>query len=325
MEVKLLVPGLEKLVDVVSSGIGSVAGPMLTPWRARRESEANLIRTEGSATELRILAQAQADARRLLVAESSTVSGNIDVGDAIRQRIEFQERKRQANIVAVVNHAAREVEGSTAPGVEPNHDWTARFFGDVQDVSSQDMQLLWGRVLAGEVRAPSTTSMRTLRILKDLDVPTAQLFSLLCSLAVFVKRSDGTILDARVPALGGDAAQNSLLKYGLGFDALNRLNEHGLIIADYDSSASYWTVGQSQAGSDEELLHQGVSWDLDIQTEGLKEVPVKLHGVALTVAGRELSRVVQHEETQEYTEALQGFLQRRFSVTMRRNIHYESA
>ena len=94
-----MVPGLEKLVDVVSSGVGSVAGPMLAPWRARREREARLIHAEGEAVVLSIQAQARAEARRLLVADRGLVTGEIELGDAIRQRIEFQERKRQANIV----------------------------------------------------------------------------------------------------------------------------------------------------------------------------------------------------------------------------------
>ena len=324
MEVKVVVPGLEKLVDVVSSGVGSVAGPMLAPWRARREREARLIHAEGDAVVLSIQTQARAEARRLLVADRGLVTGEIELGDAIRQRIEFQERKRQANIVAVVDQAALELGDSSVPEVEPNHDWTARFFGEVQDVSSEDMQVLWGRVLAGEVREPGLTSMRTLGILKDLDADTAVLFSRLCSAAVFLMGGDGEIFDGRVPSLGADAGQNSLAIFGLGFGALNRLNEHGLIIADYNSYHTYEVVDDSQRASELYLQHQGVSWDCDIEGEDRKSVPVKLHGVAMTVAGCELSRVVSQEPVEEYTEALKRFLQRKFRLRMRQ-IEDESA
>ena len=44
-----VVAGVAKLVDVVASGIGSIAGPMLASWRARKESEARLIEAEGAA------------------------------------------------------------------------------------------------------------------------------------------------------------------------------------------------------------------------------------------------------------------------------------
>ena len=266
----------------------------------------------------RIHAQAQADARRLLVANDGSVSGEIELGEGVRQRIEFQERKRQANIVAVVDRAALQLEDSRVPAVEPNHDWTARFFGEVQDVSSEEMQVLWGSVLAGEVREPGTTSIRTLGILKDLDAITARLFSRLCSAAVYLKGRDGEIFDGRVPSLAGDAAHNSLEKYGLGFGALNRLNEHGLIIADYNSYSIYVVVNDdSEEAGELELHHQGVCWDWVIEQQGAKKNTVQLHGVAMTVAGCELSRVVSHEPTAEYTEALRGFLLRNFRLRMR--------
>ena len=35
------VAGIEKLIDVVASGIGSIAGPTLAPWKARRERAAS--------------------------------------------------------------------------------------------------------------------------------------------------------------------------------------------------------------------------------------------------------------------------------------------
>ncbi len=188
-------------------------------------------------------------------------------------------------------------------------DWTARFFGEVQDVSSEEMQTLWGSVLAGEVREPGATSMRTLGILKDLDATTARLFSRLCSVAVYLKRQDGEIFDARVPSLGGNAAHNSLEKYGLGFGALNRLNEHGLIIADYNSYSKYVVVNDDTEEAGElELHHQGVCWDWVIEQEEVKKSTVKLYGVAMTVAEYELSRVVSHEPMAEYTEALGSIL-----------------
>ena len=284
-----------------------------------------MIQAEGEANVLGIQAQAQADARRLLVAEHGLVRGEIELGEAVRQRIEFQERKRQANIVAVVDHAALELEDSRVPAVEPDHDWTARFFGDVQDVSSEEMQVLWGRVLAGEVRKPGTTSMRTIGILKDLDATTARLFARLCSAAVYLRGLDGEIFDGRVPSLGGNAAQNSLESYGLDFGALNRLNEHGLIIADYNSYSTYVVIDDSEAAGEAELYHQGVCWDCDIDGEDRKRVPVNLYGVAMTVAGCELSRVVSHEEIGEYTEALKGFLQRAFRLRMRQKRETEDA
>ena len=43
VDVNLKVPALEKLVDYTASGIGAVAGPILAPWKARREAEARRV------------------------------------------------------------------------------------------------------------------------------------------------------------------------------------------------------------------------------------------------------------------------------------------
>ena len=66
VDVNPKVPALEKLVDYAASGIGVVAGPMLAPWRARQEAKAKLIGVQAEADSLRLIADAQADARRSL-------------------------------------------------------------------------------------------------------------------------------------------------------------------------------------------------------------------------------------------------------------------
>ena len=107
----------------------------------------------------------------------------MNISDTVTQRIRFQEEKRQRNIESVVRQAAEELEGKAVPDEEPDHDWTARFFGEVQDVSSEEMRKLWGKILAGEVERPGSTSIRTLTVLKNLTQPDAQLFSIFCGFA----------------------------------------------------------------------------------------------------------------------------------------------
>ena len=171
------VPALEKLIDYAASGIGAVAGPMLTVWKARREAKAQRITAESDADSLRLIADAQAEARRSLVPPGELGRGAVEIGpDGIQQRIEFQERKRQANIASVVEKAAAALDGKEAPDHEPDPDWTARFFDCVQDVSSEDMKNIWARILSGEVESPGRTSLRALDILKNMTKGDADLF-----------------------------------------------------------------------------------------------------------------------------------------------------
>ena len=313
MEVK--VPALEKLLDIVASGIGSVAGPMLAPWKARREGDAKRIGASADADVLLIHAEAQAKARELLVPHHSISGGDLSISDRVQQRILFQEQKRQRNIESVVRTAAAQLGDKTVNGEEPDHDWTARFFNSVQDVSSEDMQALWARVLSGEVERKGTTSVRTLGILRNLDQATAMLFKRLCSAAVFLGPEPNAVLDARVPSLGGNAAKNALKAHGLGFGALNRLNEHGLIIADYNSWHDYQiAIGLTLPNSSDVVCvpfwFQGKCWFLVPEQGRSATKQYKLSGVALTMSGRELAKVIDFQPMEEFAQDLSRYFKR---------------
>lgn len=73
--------------------------------------------------------------------------------------------------------------GNAAPTAEVpsiDDDWLNVFERYAEDASTERMQRLWGRVLAGEVRAPGKYSMRTLRFLSEFSQADGLEFSLLC-------------------------------------------------------------------------------------------------------------------------------------------------
>ena len=329
IEIKVSVPAIEKLAEYSASGIGSVAGSMLASWKAQREAnakviaakgevEAQRILAEGQADTMAIIATAQANARSLLVSPpppDSNIRGQLDFADTVTQRIQFQEEKRQSNIETVVRQAASELEDKLVGDHEPDHDWTARFFNDVQDVSAKETQQLYAKILAGEVVRPGSTSFKTLSILRNLDRPTAMLFKILCSACISLFFDKDHILDARVLSLGGDATQNTLKKFGLSFDNLNILNEHGLIIADYkswyDIRMCVSTFGTNE--KQEKIVvrvpfkFQDHYWVLE-PTKPLKTgAAYRVSGVALTKAGRELLKVVDCQPIPGYSQELEVF------------------
>ena len=316
------VAGVSKLADYAASGIGSVAGPMLASWKARKEANAKLIAAkgeveaqrilaEGQAQTMQIIARAQAETRATLVSPDATVQGQLEFGAAVTQRIQFQEEKKQSNIVAVIGQAAQELGDREVEDHEVDHDWTARFFNDVQDVSSEEMQQIWAKILAGEVERPGSTSIKTLDILKNLDKATAILFRKLSSICISIRPDGYTFMDARVPSLGSNAGTNSLREYGLDFGSLNVLNEHGLIISDYNS----WYDMRVSIGltlPQARLLYvpfhfQGKYWLLIPINQRELNSEFRLTGVALTKSGREMSRIVDLEPADQYSQALKKY------------------
>ena len=262
-----------------------------------------------------MIAEAQENARRQLANPEVSIEGEFAVAEVIEQRVRFQEEKRQRNIGAVVSQAAEQLTDDEVEDREPDHDWAARFFSEAQDVSSEEMQILWAKVLAGEVEHPGSTSLRALGVLKDLNREAARIFQKLCSMAVSLSPDGKTFLDARVPSMDGNAATNELQGYGLDFGALNILNEHGLIISDYNSWYDYRMSIGVPAGREKQFIRipfsfQNDFWVLETVSESRPDNEFRISGIALTRAGQELFRVVELEPNSEYAAALKGFFEK---------------
>ena len=326
VDINIKVPALEKLLDYTASGIGSVAGSMLASWQAEKavqaklitakgEAEATNIKAEGDVNAYQLITNANLEAREKLMSQNTAIQEKVAIGDMVAASMKYQGEKRLKNIESVVRLAAIDLGEKDVPEIEPDHDFTARFFNDVQDVSSEKLQLLWAKILSGEVENPGSTSVHSLSILKNLNQETARIFSNFCSICIYtIAPAENDFADARVVSLAGNAASNSLKEYGLEFAKLNLLNEHGLIISDYNSWCDYSnSTGIQIPGLPKGKFHvpfqyQRQNWIL-VPINGHKKPDFKLHGVALTRSGRQLSRVVEYDPMQKYTQDLHKYFE----------------
>ena len=211
---------------------------------------------------------------------------------------------RQDATLLVGDHTA---PTETAP---INDDWLNHFAKEASQKSTEEMQLLFGRILAGEIQRPSSFSIKTVKLLGELDSRAATLFRLLCSLCVSLKAGD-IVIDARVASLGGNAASNSLQDYGLNFDQLNVLHEYGLIIPDYNSYVNYRMCIADQALKVPlPFKHQSRNWGLVPSADRPNDQELRLHGVALSRSGKELMSIVDIGPTEEYTSALREYFEK---------------
>ena len=187
--------------------------------------------------------------------------------------------------------------------------WINIFETEARPQSTEEGQLLFGRILAGEIKQPGSYSIRTVKTLGELDQNTAALFKKLCSACVVIGiQNNEHVIDARVPSLGGNAGSNVLEKYGLSFDQLNILNEYRLIISDYNSWRDYNLCIMNQ--NNPILLpfqYQGKYWILLSTPERDNNPEFRLSGVMLSRVGRELFSIVDQDPMDQYTEDLKKF------------------
>ena len=120
---------LEKLIQVVSDGIGT----LYRPRKIRKEADAQ-------AYAIKVLENAKAEAG----AESALIEA--ETAQRIGQRIVAKEIRRQENIDTVVEMAAKNLQGKEVSEKPVEPDWASRFFEIVKDVSKEEMRVLWAKI-----------------------------------------------------------------------------------------------------------------------------------------------------------------------------------
>jgi uncharacterized repeat protein (TIGR03899 family) len=164
---------LEKLFDVISKAIGKI----YTPRGIRKEADAR-------AYEIEVIERAKAKA------SANKQDIEQDMFDRIQERIIYREVKKQDNIDAVTKIAVEQLQDVKNISTDPvDEDWTVRFFNIVEDVSDEQMQQLWGKILAGEVKAPSSFSIHTIEFLKNMTKSEAELFTKVANYVISLNNS----------------------------------------------------------------------------------------------------------------------------------------
>ncbi len=198
---------IAKLIDTVREQIGL----FLEPYHIRRrgQAEADVVVTE---------AKAKADIAVIRLENKLAIR---DIEDRAEERVRRQEAKRQENLEAITAQAAREIPESVSD--QPvDEDWVAQFLNNCQDISNKQMQLLWARLLAGEVAKPGSFSLRAMTFVRTLSKADADLFTRFCSMVWQI----GGALNALTPDI---KKLRSLPGIQLEFTDFVRLDALGLI------------------------------------------------------------------------------------------------
>ena len=227
----------------------------------------------------------------------------------------IEKRSRRTRVLEI---AAQEITaGPPSPDANAllDDDWLAFFKGKVDQLGSEEAKLLFGKVLAGEIKQPGSFSKRSVGILAEMGPVVGRLFDALCNISIVISKQH-----VRVVTLGvGDVGENSLEEFGLPFEALNHLIEAGLIFSEYDTF-----IGMPLAAIGEPFDLGGTYYRLDVteakktelhtaekRTAALAAVP----GVTLSATGRELRAIVAKKTVHAYIDKLaRGFVERGFDL-----------
>jgi uncharacterized repeat protein (TIGR03899 family) len=291
---------LKKLIEVISQGIGALSKPHLI----RKTAEAK-------AYEIKVIAESikenqdslkligyNEEKLSLISLDSESLKNELSLEERTQKRTEYIEQKRQKNIESITQKAAQNLESENNVSKEPvDEDWTSRFFNYAKDISNEEMQELWGRILAGEVKQPNSFSLRTLEIIRNLSKAEAEVFLKFATLAI-----TGNNISFILNFMGDKLLED---KYKISFGDRLLLEELGFINAN-DLQFKLFKSADQKA----QILFT-IGNTLVVHEKNENRPEQQLQVLVFTKIGQELLKLVQSSPSLDYIQLFASKLDRK--------------
>ena len=144
-------------------------------------------------------------------APQKPTSKSPELKDRAAYRFANEEMTKQLNMEGSITDKAIPRLNSDASPDSMENDWITNFFDKCRTVSDDDMQELWGRILAGEANTPNSFSRRTVNLVADLDKRDAELLTRLCAFGWMIGGLTPLVFDFRADIYN---------RNGIAFDTL---------------------------------------------------------------------------------------------------------
>lgn len=289
-------PDLAKqLVENISRGLGKL-------------TTAHLLKKQASAA-----AKATRDiSQEMKRAGLLPVAGEVNIEERARVRLHYQEVQRQSNLESVSTAAIEELRdaGDMLPphtstaGMqtqEVSADWLARFMLHAQHVTAEEMQRVWGRVLAHETTKPGTFSFRALDTLSTMSQQDALAFQRVCYLTYHLPEKSGVLLHHGYGTIPAQPLIEPLKKV-LNLDDLSLMQTFGLFYPD-----SF--LGQLLIPTEDGTTRLRISgMDLVVSHRERKEFDLGPQ-YRMTPLGMELMRLIDEQPNLEYVDIIRQSLE----------------
>lgn len=193
--------------------------------------------------------------------------------------------RQQNNLENVLEIAATELQSaSTVSDDPPDDDWITRLFSIVKDINSEEMQYVWGKILAGEIVAPGSFSLRTLEIVRNMNRVDAETFQ---KILPYIIKHNATYF------LSSNSELNS--QYQVYYSDILSLDECGLM-----NSSGTLSLNLTISGEDSEYCNTDKHLILiKGNDKSVKKVSFQIH--VLSNVGIELYNILQHASNANYT------------------------
>ncbi len=322
---------LIKVVDVLATGIGTGIHPFFIRWQERQKAlaDADKLKIGRLAQEQikQVIREVRAG-RASISDDLKLISHKPDTDETSEHELEniksqyiasiqaanlpphrLIEVERQINldqIAVLAIEEARATDDETIDEAPIDPDWFAQWRNMAQDVSNEDMQRLWARVLAGEAKSSGRYSVHTLDFLSRMSRREAELFA---KVAEFV-------LDNSIVFAPKHDSEN--FKGKVTFEDLLLLDDLGLIsgTTNFAGSLSRSIKFQLQSDGKRVAVVRGRKNALVFYAKSENETEIRVPGYHLSVIGRQLLTLAEIEPSMEVFSALASLNRERYSRVM---------
>ncbi|MBE9728988.1 DUF2806 domain-containing protein [Escherichia coli] len=220
-------------------------------------------------TRIRKKAKAEAEAERTELISRLELEG---IEKRAVERFLKRETKRQENIENITMQAAQSLSESDNVS-DIDEDWIEAFFRECEDISDEQMQMLWGRILSEEAKSKGSFSRRTLKLLSTISKEEANLITYF---GKFVWQANKL-----TPILFTDENGDT---EGITFDKLSVLDSLGVI----QQGIGYSLTFKSKNGR---IGYYGTVFSVEFQSDDSSTWKLPIGTALLTPIGQELMKI----------------------------------
>lgn len=248
----------------------------------------------------------------------------LNIGDSINDKIdvpEIYEKKaieryaskiirHQIDIDKIVSNASSNLRQKVVDSnniEEISEEWLNVFEETAKLKSSQDMQILFGKILANEIISPGSFSQKTLSIVSQLDSDVANAFTKVCNASMYIIKDDrvdvGFLPDFRI-----NDQKIEDVHFGISYLNISILHEYGLLHAAKSS------IEMNIENNDDFIHHGGKKFYLSKiveNQENIKSNSLEVTGWVFTNTGAKLLSILNLEINYNFINAAKFYFEKK--------------
>lgn len=214
----------------------------------------------------------------------------------------FKKLKNQGKIAEIAVENAKEGTDFSEES-KVDEEWFDRFMDAAAHVSSEEMQEIWGRILAREFENPGATPKSMIRILSEISPECAEAFIKITNMKVLLVsfKNQKMIESVWIYVIPFTHNNEYMVSLGLSFHVMNELESLGLI--RFDNIAEYTFNKNSEA---EKYLTYLNGKTLLLKDNNISNICTG--NVMLTTAGMALRDIIPSIKIEGYEDIFKSYM-----------------